>query len=291
MRRLMKLVSVVTLLAIVASLSASFVFAQDGEGEAPPGEGPPPGGERNDACREAMKALSPELMEALRAAEEEATADALDMTVEDLHQAREAGKNVPELAEEAGVDMADLHAAIEAARQGVLDDAVSDGTITQAEADVISECGPRGGGPGKGGPGKGGNQCMGMMDEDVAQALREAEDAAMATALGMTVDELAEARESGKHLHELAEKAGIDMADIQAAVEAARQDVLDDAVSDGTITQEVADAIAECFAQGPGAGGPPPDAEQGAPPADGGHGGPRPRGGPGGPPPQQAPGS
>ena len=102
-------------------------------------------------------------------------------------------------------------------------------------------------------------------------ALRSAIDqqAIMATALGMTADELEAAHADGQTLVDLMVAKGIDSATLQANVQAAYEAAVQQAVADGVITQAQADAF---LAQGGfnlfGGGG------------GGHHGG---RGGPGGP--------
>lgn len=71
----------------------------------------------------------------------------------------------------------------------------------------------------------------------------EAIEAAAAQALGMTVEELQTARQAGKTLETLATEKGVDIATVQAAMEAARTDAVNKAVADGTITQAQADDI------------------------------------------------
>ena len=75
------------------------------------------------------------------------------------------------------------------------------------------------------------------------EGMREAVDAAVAQVLGLSVEELEAAKEAGTRLPELAESLGVDMADVEAAKQAAKQAVVDQAVADGTITQEQAETI------------------------------------------------
>ncbi len=113
---------------------------------------------------------------------------------------------------------------------------------------------------------------------------------AAAKALGMTADELSAQLWGGTTLSALAEKKGVDIATVQAAVQAAEvtetKTAIQQAVTDGTITQAKADWLIQGltagywgpnaqggdfgFGMGPGMGGP------------GGHGGPRGFGGPNG---------
>lgn len=77
---------------------------------------------------------------------------------------------------------------------------------------------------------------------------------AAAEALGMTTDELINALRSGSTLEELAEEAGVDIEDVQAAIQAARatemRERIQQAVEDGTITQEHADWLLEGLDRG-----------------------------------------
>lgn len=96
---------------------------------------------------------------------------------------------------------------------------------------------------------------------------------AAAEALNMTTDELITAIRSGKTLEQLADEAGVELQDVQDAIQAAHKEELrariEQAVSDGTMTQEKADWLLEGlekgFLDGPGFGfgfgphGPRPD--------------------------------
>lgn len=77
---------------------------------------------------------------------------------------------------------------------------------------------------------------------------------AAAEALGMTADELKTQLWGGKTLADLAEEKGIDLADVQTAVEAAQETAMREniaqAVEDGTITQEHADWLLEGLEKG-----------------------------------------
>ena len=72
---------------------------------------------------------------------------------------------------------------------------------------------------------------------------RDAKHAVVADALGISVDELEAYREDGTRLPEIAEELGVDVEDVKAAVDAAKTDAVNQAVEDGTITQEQADQI------------------------------------------------
>jgi hypothetical protein len=72
-----------------------------------------------------------------------AAAEALDMTVDDLTTQLQAGESLADLAETAGVDLQTVLDAITAANvqatRDAIAEAVTEGTITQAQADWLSE--------------------------------------------------------------------------------------------------------------------------------------------------------
>ena len=84
--------------------------------------------------------------------------------------------------------------------------------------------------------------------------LGSAELEAAADVLGITTDELTAALEGGKTLEQVAEDAGVDYADVQEAVQAAHvtemRDRIQQAVDDGTISQENADWLLEGLDKG-----------------------------------------
>jgi len=77
---------------------------------------------------------------------------------------------------------------------------------------------------------------------------------AAAEVLGMTTDELTTAFQSGKTLEQLAEEAGVDVQDVKDAIQAAHatemRERIQQAVEDGTITQENADWLLEGLDKG-----------------------------------------
>jgi hypothetical protein len=77
---------------------------------------------------------------------------------------------------------------------------------------------------------------------------------AAAEALNMTADELTTALQSGKTLEQIAADQGVDYADVQEAIQAAHatemRDRIQQAVEDGTITQENADWLLEGIDKG-----------------------------------------
>jgi hypothetical protein len=85
-------------------------------------------------------------------------AEALGMSVEELQAAEEAGQNPRDLAEERGIEAETLRETMQAARLEAIEQAVSDGLITQEQADWLSTHNPRGGRGGMGGGRPGGKQ-------------------------------------------------------------------------------------------------------------------------------------
>ena len=77
---------------------------------------------------------------------------------------------------------------------------------------------------------------------------------AVAKALNMTADELSTALQSGKTLEQIASDQGVDYAKVQEAVQAAHvtelRDRIQQALDDGTITQENADWLIEGLDKG-----------------------------------------
>ena len=111
-----------------------------------------------------------------------------------------------------------------------LEGLVSDGTLTQSQADevatTLAERGPLGHRGHGGGPG----------GREVA--------AAAAEALGLTVDELRTAAQEGRTLTELAEREGVATSAVVDAMVAAAKTHLAEEVTEGDLTQAEADAKA-----------------------------------------------
>jgi uncharacterized protein YidB (DUF937 family) len=123
------------------------------------------------------------------------------------------------LAEALGVSVEDLEAARESAQAAMMEEAVADGRITQEQADLMQ----------------------------AGRALRDYidKDAIMASALGISVDELNAARDEETGLRELFQGQGLDRQTLRENMKNAMNDILDQAVADGVITQEQADQLQE----------------------------------------------
>ena len=152
-----------------------------------------------------------------------------------------------------GISVDDYNAAVDKAQQQVLDEAVADGVLTEDQAEKMQERlaeQPGAGmmGPGmRGGRGMGGQGMMGgiggrgmMGGMGGSRLLTTAADK-----LGMSLDDLQAALQDGKTIAGLAEEKGVDIQTIIDAYLAEVKSDLDQAVADGKITQEQADAQLE----------------------------------------------
>lgn len=121
------------------------------------------------------------------------------------------------LAEALGITVEELQAAREQAFRESITDAVAAGRITQEQADLLL----------------------------AMQAIRGTIDrqALLAEALGMTVDEVEAARSEGQTLWDLMFEKEISPSELQTKMQAAYEAAVQQAVADGVITQEQADAI------------------------------------------------
>ena len=121
------------------------------------------------------------------------------------------------VAEALGISVEELQAAYEQADKAALEQAVANGDITAEQAEMIQ----------------------------AQEALRSYldKDALMAQALGITVEELQAARDAGKSTATLLDELGLTAAEVQTALQAAYEQAIQQAVSDGVITQAQADTI------------------------------------------------
>lgn len=173
---------------------------------------------------------------------EEAVAEILGMTVEELQAAKDEGTRTMDLIESAGLTLEEFRTAFEAAAPGIVEQAVADGAITQEQANAILAKGLwmfGRGGPGKHGGGSGG---FGLHGDGVLQPYLES---AVAEILGMTVEELQAAKDEGTRTVELIEAAGLTTDEFQAAMEEALPGLVEQALTDGVITQAQADYLLE----------------------------------------------
>ncbi|MBN1149536.1 MAG: hypothetical protein JXA78_19905 [Anaerolineales bacterium] len=259
-RTLLVVMSAVLVLAlgvgVVALVSISGVSAQEStpqpeEGGFPPqGErGFPPHGERafpgrggekdNSYLAEALGISLEELQAAYQQAQEAAIEQALEQGLITQEQAdamkedhrgffgkgfRHGGPSDEGeaidfealLAEALGITVEDLQAAREQAASAAIQAAIESGELTQEQADLMAAR----------------KALMGYLDKD-----------RMSEALGITPEELQAARQEGKSPKDLMEEKGLTTEDIQAAMRAAYEAAVQQALEDGAITQAQADLL------------------------------------------------
>ena len=170
----------------------------------------------------------------------DAAATVLGMSVDDLMAELKDGKSLADVAAAKGISQEKLTADLLAQVKTQLDGLVSDGKLTQEQADniytqtesnidqIVSgqsgfNFGPRFGGP---------MQPGGVRVMDAA-----------ATVLGMSVDDLMTELKDGKSLADVAEAKGISVEKLTADLLGQVKVQLDGRVSDGELTQEQADSI------------------------------------------------
>lgn len=166
-----------------------------------------------------------------------AAAGALNMSADDLKSATQGGKTIAQVAQEKGVDVNTVIAAVADAIAKDIDAAVANGTMTtdkaaeeKAEATehatkMVNE-GPRGerGPGGRGGPGA-------RFGDPIATA---------ATALNMSEADLKTALDGGKTIAQVAQDKGVDPNTVIAALNDAANKAIDQAVADGRLTADQA---------------------------------------------------
>jgi competence protein ComGC len=168
-----------------------------------------------------------------------AEAEAFGLTTEALQALYDEGKSLQDLAIEQNLSMADFEARLNAARQAALAQAVADGAITQEQADAFAA---------RQQAGRPARPDQAVDDNPLHTYLQTA----LADAFGLSVEALDALEADGKTLKDLAIEQDLTVADFQAKMESAHQAALDQAVADGIITQEQADAMKDHRAMRPG---------------------------------------
>lgn len=164
-------------------------------------------------------------------------AEALGMTVEELHDAVRSGKSIAQIANDQGKSLDAVKLVMIAEFSAHLDEHVAERKITREQADarlakfterldeIVNRTKPEG-------PGRGGRR-MG--------AIKEASEE-LASVLNLTQDELRTQLRSGKSLAEIAEAQDVDVDDVKKVLTDEFSVHLDEHVAEGTITREQADA-------------------------------------------------
>ncbi len=163
-------------------------------------------------------------------------ADTLGISVEELEAAKEEGIRMQQLAEEQGVAIEDIQAAVEAYKAEAVQDALDAELITEAQAEWLLS--------------HDGRPTRHQVRRGIRNLIRNIIDPDMmketaADALGLSVEEFAEAREGGMTMQELAEEQGVEIEVVWEAMRATFEVLVEQAVDDGTITRFQADRILE----------------------------------------------
>lgn len=150
-------------------------------------------------------------------------------------------------ADKLGVTVEKLKEAFSGAYQDTLNQAVSDGNLTQDQAtqmqSQMQERLDQGGFPGWAGPKEfGGRGRDGMLGE-TGFRMGGLDLESVAKALGMTEDELKIELQAGKTVADVAKEKNVDLATVKASVLADLKTNLDQAVADGKLTQDQADTL------------------------------------------------
>lgn len=157
---------------------------------------------------------------------QEATAEILGITVEELEAAYEDGQRLSDLVEEAGLTIEEYRLALEEAWPGIVGQALADGAITEDGAERLLAMGI---------PGHQGR--FGPLGPYVLDATAEA--------LGMDADELQAALDEGVTMDELLEEADLSHRELRMALDAATPEIVRLALADEAITEELAEQVLE----------------------------------------------
>jgi hypothetical protein len=144
------------------------------------------------------------------------------------------------LAENLGISLEDLEAAIKQTHLDLIDEALADGKITEERADEMRERVENGDPVFPGFPSGPGGPRHHIRFGPLGPLLDSAKDV-----LGLEDGDIMDAYADGKSLADLAEEKGISVEDLKSQLLDAAKADLDEKVADGDITQEQADNILE----------------------------------------------
>ena len=162
----------------------------------------------------------------------EVVAEALGMTPDELYEARQAGQSLADIAATQGVSVDVVIQAITDDAESRIDEKVAAGEITQEEADErLAGLDERVTEKVDATPGEGGRRGL--------RGVRNS--GAVAESLGVTTDELREAREAGQSLADVAAAQGVSVDTVVAAIVDSVEAHLAEEVAEGDLTQEEAD--------------------------------------------------
>jgi ferredoxin len=165
----------------------------------------------------------------------EAIAETLGITVDDLQAAREAGQTLAEVAEAQGMTADDVVAAIVADAEEHLAEEVAEGELTEDEAATrLAEITERATEKVNQVPGEGDRGSRGQ------RGFRGGNVETLTEALGVTTDDLQAAREAGQSIADVAEAQGVDIDTVVSAIVDDIEEHLADHVAEGDLTEDEA---------------------------------------------------
>jgi hypothetical protein len=170
-------------------------------------------------------------------ANSEAIATALGLTVEELQAQLRDGATLADLADAQGIELDSLRDIAQEGRQTTILDRLSQALEEGAVTDAFAKWFRRGADAGF------------VLGKEAAPAADSPTIAAAAAALGTEPADVELQMWAGRTLADLAERAGVDLADVEAAIEAAQKSAaiehIQRAVEEGSLTQERAEWMIE----------------------------------------------
>lgn len=162
------------------------------------------------------------------------------MTIDELREAKKSGKTLAEIAGEKGLTVGDLVQKVLELREARIEQLVQEGKITEETASKILE--------------RMNNNVLRALFHKCREMYRKRLDGLrvfgpqgllkdISQVLGITVDELREAKKSGKTFAEIADEKGLTVDELAQKILELRKARLDELVQQGKITQEIADKI------------------------------------------------
>ncbi|NLG27483.1 MAG: hypothetical protein GX557_06205, partial [Chloroflexi bacterium] len=170
-----------------------------------------------------------------------AMAELLGITPDALTEALQGGASLADLAEEHDVDLQALYDAAQTAREddrlAAIEQRVTDGTLSREQADWLIE-------------GITQDYAVRNLTRWGARGDISEMHTALAAALGLSVDNLSLQRWGGRSLADLAEAAGVDVEQVEAALEQARDEALRTRIADALAAGEIEQAEADWLIAG-----------------------------------------
>jgi uncharacterized protein (DUF433 family) len=223
-----KILLIGTVVILLIMGVAGVVYAQEEEPPVDPeGEGPF-GGFGHGRFRQ-HSPIWDEMLELL--------ADQFGLTVDELSERLRDGEKPLDIALEQGLSEEDFQGMMEEIRDEVIDNALSEGLITEEQAELMPEHWGEGWSF-KGSPAGYNFPIMSEVHE------------LMADRLGLTVEELSERVKNGETLLDIALAQGMNEEDFTTMRADVHEEVLNNAVAEGTISEEQADQIRERMEEG-----------------------------------------